>query len=709
MTEQECLSKMVAPGQPRKGIWRSGVMQIMVTRACDKACFGCTQGSNLAGKPAMITVEQFEQACLSLEGYFGVVGMFGGNPSCRAGTKVYTTKGIYPIEELEDRTFVVRNLHGQESPALCRLSGRNVPLWRIRLRGGHEYYATAEHEWPALELAYGANPKRKDLPNYNPRKVARPLGKIQTKDLRAGMRLPVLSVSSLGYGHDGTRDDGFLAGWLLGDGWISDRGERKEPQLRKNGQPDRRFGGGRRIRTVGMICNEADVTTGIADKLSERIAAFGSTAVWRAADRCRELSVTHSGIDEWLDRFGIIGKPHGVPSAIWTTASEDFRIGFIDGLFSADGNVEVSAARRYGRVRLTTSHEAMARDVSELLGFYGIKTSVRRRERSGRFPNGKDYGKTYVTFEISVESNASVDRFGKTFRLTHDEKRRRLEEVAGTHSPDVESDNIEIESVELTDLQEDVWDISVGDATHCFQLAHCVTGNCMHPQFERLCNILAEHFPKEQRGVWCNHPRGKGAVMRRTFDPAVSNLNVHQDQAAWDEFASDWPECRSVLKGLDADSRHSPPFVAMLDVIPDEAERWKLISSCDVNRHWSAILCPVPGRGLRAYFCELAGAQAMLHGDAPGWPDLGMEAAPGWWRKPMAEFAEQVRFHCHRCGVPLRRFGQLANGGDYEEVSQTHADIYAPKVKDREVRLVQLDEGPRLAKSTDYIENGALR
>lgn len=258
-----------------------------------------------------------------------------------------------------------------------------------------------------------------------------------------------------------------------------------------------------------------------------------------------------------------------------------------------------------------------------------------------------------------------------------------------------------------------------------------------HPRFLELCDILAKYFPFDQRGLWCNNPLGHGTKMRSIFNPAVSNLNVHTNREAYDEFRRDWPE--SMPFGLEEDSRHSPPFVAMQDVMEDEQDRWELIANCDINRYWSAMVCYIPGKGLRAFFCELAGAQAMLHANDPNWPDLGLEipcptckgngkvlayrGEPSqgkelvtcpecrdspWWKRPMEDFARQVRYHCHRCGIPLRRFGQLAVGGEFEEVSKTHADIYNPKRKGRPVQLIEIDNGKKLSRVTDYVPNGSL-
>lgn len=231
----------------------------------------------------------------------------------------------------------------------------------------------------------------------------------------------------------------------------------------------------------------------------------------------------------------------------------------------------------------------------------------------------------------------------------------------------------------------------------------------LHPQFDEICEILRNSWvPMEQRGLWCNKPFGKGWVMRKTFNPAVSNLNVHLDQAAYDEFAADWPECKKYLKGHDTDSQHSTGWVAMQDVVEDESERWELISNCDINREWSAYISTFRGE-LRAWFCEIAGAQARMHQDNPDYPDTGVAVVPGWWKASMHEFASQVRHHCHACGYPLRAKGQKAVNGEFEQVSKTHADLYLPKIKGREVRLVQTREElheQALPRMTAYIENG---
>ncbi len=222
----------------------------------------------------------------------------------------------------------------------------------------------------------------------------------------------------------------------------------------------------------------------------------------------------------------------------------------------------------------------------------------------------------------------------------------------------------------------------------------------MHPEFAKICGILTKHIPKERRGLWSNNLRGYGEICRMTFNPAVSNLNVHTNREAFHEMKRDWPECNPI--GL-YDSRHSPPYVSMRDLGYTDEQIVYLINNCDINQLWSAMICQVNGN-LRAYFCEIAGAQAMLHGD----DSTGHHVDMNWWRKPISDFENQIEKHCFDCGVPLRGKGDLAVTGKVEFVSKTHLPIYKLKKSDRTLIVVDRKEqlGGNVGRATDYINNG---
>lgn len=234
---------------------------------------------------------------------------------------------------------------------------------------------------------------------------------------------------------------------------------------------------------------------------------------------------------------------------------------------------------------------------------------------------------------------------------------------------------------------------------------------CMHSQFPVICEIFRSKFPDiDQRGLWSNNPMGHGAVCRETFAPWHSNLNVHLDTKAYEEFATDWPECRRFLKGQDGDSSHGSPYVSRADIGLSEDEIAEGTATCEVNQEWSALIGVARG-DLRAYVCELMYMFSVMHEGDPDWPETGLPVEPGWWRKPMTDFAEQVRVACRHCGMPNKTDGQLAIGGQHEQVSDTHLPWFRPKQKNRQVMRVTSREQIRIGavnSAIEYIENGAL-
>lgn len=374
--------------------------------------------------------------------YFTNNADWGTNPSLRAGTKVLTTEGIFPIEDLQDKEFSVKNLTGQVSKAKCWLSGRGKRLYKITLVGGHEYYATPEHEWPV----------------WTENKFV----KVRSDALSAGNKLPVITESSLFAGTKGDYEDGFFIGWHLADGWTT---VRKEGNIQN-----------------GLIVSKKDMEYGIADRLSAYLRTkLGLNCNFSDRDSTLELNTSANSWNQLMREYGYGNKSQGLPSAVWAGGSEEFRRGLLDALFSADGHVEKGKKR----ITLTTAHEKLAKDVSELLGFYGVKSSITYSVAS---PFGdKEYGR----YNLRITDGNSIRHFRTIFKLSVGYKNDQLKAYQFRRNT-VSSNLIEIKSVELSDVVEDVWDISVFDETHCFQIAHCVTGNCCEIALRpyQFCNLV---------------------------------------------------------------------------------------------------------------------------------------------------------------------------------------------------------------------------
>jgi len=133
-------------------------------------------------------------------------------------------------------------------------------------------------------------------------------------------------------------------------------------------------------------------------------------------------------------------------------------------------------------------------------------------------------------------------------------------------------------------------------------------------------------------------------------------------------------------------SSHSPLLTAGKDLF-DEEEMWDRISKCEINHYWSATITQNKGR-LRAYFCEVAAAFDLARGT-----DHGIEPVPGWWRRNISEFEDQVALFCPGCGVPAKLRGHL----DYEETdtyTATNKDL-AFKSLNNNRKIIKFSQDPR--------------
>ena len=410
--------------------------------------------------------------------YFTNNADWGTNPSLRKGTKVMTTGGIYPIEELQDKEFEVKNLHGEISKAKCWLSGKGKKLYKLNLVGGHEYYATAEHEWPI----------------WNGSEYA----KVKTPDIQDNSLLPIIQENSLFDGKLGTYEDGFAIGWQLGDGALHKR--------KDNGKLQHSF-----------IVAPKDNEYGISDRLSIYLANLQCNATFRDNKGVLELSTVNKKLDANLSKFGASHKSNGLPSRIWNECSENFRKGIVDALFSSDGCVD----KNDKRIIFSSSHKKLINDMSELLGFYGIKTIKKERLT-------KAFDSEFIGYQLLIQDSASIIHFKNTFKLSVGYKQDIINSYKFRNT--THKKQIKILNIEETDLYEDVWDISVQDSTHCFQIAHCITGNCCEIALKpyEFCNLTEINFSDVQSQEDLND-RARAAAFLGTLQAGYTDFHYLRD------------------------------------------------------------------------------------------------------------------------------------------------------------------------------------
>ena len=209
-----------------------------------------------------------------------------------------------------------------------------------------------------------------------------------------------------------------------------------------------------------------------------------------------------------------------------------------------------------------------------------------------------------------------------------------------------------------------------------------IGGNpAMHRNYKELCRIFVEEVPeRRQRGLWTNNVFKHEKVSKQIF--GVFNLNPHGEERGIRSLKELTSLADQTVWYHEQHSDHSPLLTAAKDLF-DEEEMWKRISECDINQHWSATIIQNKGNP-RAYFCEVAASFDLARGE-----DHGIELTPGWWRKNIREFRDQIERFCPGCGVPARLKGHM----DYEQVdtySRSNSDI-ALKSLQRNRKISELD------------------
>lgn len=377
--------------------------------------------------------------------YFGPLSyletIFATNPSMPAGTLVHTDGGIVPIEFLENKNFKVKSLDSVWADARCRLSGENEELIEISFGENRSIRSTKEHRWPV----YDTRMKR--------------IYKTYAHELKPGDLIPLNRNEAFGVASsDLLFDEGFLVGYIVGDGWFSNKGDGTY-------NVGITFGNTERVMAERIL------------KIVNNLKSTPSTIIEKeTGELCIQFS-TNQLTNKMIERYGMVPGSKEIPSSVWT-GSEQYIKGFVDGLLSSDGHVFLDKSNQ--RIVLTTSREILAQQFGKLLGFAGIPVSIWHRSTTSTFPNGKDYEKTYERWDVAVHGKALINFFN-VFSISHPDKFQALERAV-SYVMENKRDSLQQQFAKVVSVKPvgsaKVWDISVAHNQHVFPTEWCYTGNC---------------------------------------------------------------------------------------------------------------------------------------------------------------------------------------------------------------------------------------
>jgi ribonucleoside-diphosphate reductase alpha chain len=421
------------------------------------------------------------------------------NPCVTGETLIYTERGLVRADELARSEISCKVVTDSRFGTETILQASKVfatgekDIFRLITRQGYELRLTANH------------------------KVMTTRGWVAAGDLQPGDRVHILNRQG-GFGSKGSLEEGRVLGWLVGDGTVN----AVRAVLSFFGDEKRE-----------LAPSFADIVTRLVDQpAGGRSYPVGVVEV-KGRDEARFMS---DRLRDWAGQHGIqAGNKHIVPPTIFI-GSEAMQRGFLQALFSADGQVN-DGGETGCSVRLSSSYLPLLQDVQRLLLNFGIPSQIYQNRRLAGYrdmPDGKGGKKEYFhqpQHDLAI-SKASLIPFANEIGFLLEAKQTRLADYLSrlTRGSYQEPFLATVAFIE-PDGREMVYDLQQPD-THSFIANGIVVHNCGEQwlgPYENCClgSInLAQYMGPEKTVDWNQLQRNVGLATRFLDDVVEANAYV---------------------------------------------------------------------------------------------------------------------------------------------------------------------------------------
>ncbi|SCZ09446.1 ribonucleoside-diphosphate reductase alpha chain [Paenibacillus polysaccharolyticus] len=308
-----------------------------------------------SAEPGVVFMEYYNQ--MSNSWYFNPI--ICTNPCFHPKTRIATQYGLITIEDLYRRKTGEFFMVGTDNRLIEKakvVGGRSYEIPGLQMRSA-TVFPTGKKETIKIHLQNGieisVTPEHQLYTNF---------GWKQAKNLDSEDYVYIQSAEG-GFAEEDQLGEewGLFLGWLIGDGWVSVRGE------------------------VGMVfgADDEEVIPHLID-VGEKISGIRAK-IYQRTNGTKQVYWWRKNLVSQLASIGVTsakGPEKVVPELIFTSSKKTVTA-FLQALFSADGTV-YERDEMHRTARLTSSSKKLLQGVQLLLLNYGINSSIYARPKSSQ-------------------------------------------------------------------------------------------------------------------------------------------------------------------------------------------------------------------------------------------------------------------------------------------------------------------------------------
>ena len=396
------------------------------------------------GEPGLIFIDRINEHN-PMQGSYGDIR--STNPCVTAETWVQTHIGPRQVGELVGVDFCA-TVEGVAYPLRSRgfwKTGRKQ-VYKLRTRRGHELRLTADHK---LAKVLEQRQYRQDV-DWTP------LAELTAGDV---IRL-VDQREAASWSGPGTHDEGWLLGLLAAEGGFCSEADRGDRACLDLWGEDRQHAADRAVEILRRLTPLVRVGVSASEG---------------------KIRVTSETLGQLAHRFGVRGNDPSIEPVLERT-SRAFHVGFLRGLFDADGSVQCSQEMG-ASVRLARCDLQVLQAVQRMLLRLGIAATVDREGRPEGVEPLPDGGGGTTDHEVKAQHELVVAKdnlavYARSVGFTVAAKEARLVAALDAYERELDRERFvdEIVSIE-PDGEEDVYDVTV-DTVHAFDANGILAHNC---------------------------------------------------------------------------------------------------------------------------------------------------------------------------------------------------------------------------------------